>query len=892
MQKQITMIRQLNFSIEYKTTWGQSLGLAYSDSENFQGEINYLSLKTNDGQLWVGDLEYDTSKPLYYKYELLQNGVHSEGPQARKLSFDHLAKMDTKVNIIDQWRSPQNPKNIYLSAAFADVYFQRDDKSKNIKQKGNLTFTLNCSDVPSDKRIGIVGNHPSLGSWATPILMNADAFPLWSATCHIQGFNETIEYKYVLVDTNSSEIIKWENDQNRTVHFSNNTPMIKTDEGFHFGGNWWRGAGLAIPVFSMRTKNGMGIGEFTDLHAMIDLAENMGLKMIQTLPVNDTIANKSWTDSYPYAAISVYALHPLYINIDSITDISTYQWYDEYQTTRSKLNELSVIDFEAVLNEKTKYTQLLFESIGADFIKSSEAKKFIAENSWIKSYGVFCHLRDIYGTPDFNQWKEFNIFSEDILSKFWKKDIPSKEVGYYVFIQYHLDAQLKKARDYGKTKKIVLKGDLPIGIYRFSCDAWTNPELYNMDQQAGAPPDDYAVDGQNWGFPTYNWEEMSKDGFAWWKSRMSTLARYFDALRIDHILGFFRIWSIPMSQSSGTLGLFYPRLPIHIDELRRAGLTDNIERFTKPYIRTHTLNTLFGQRALAIVDTFMDKAFDGAYQFKSSFDDQSKILKAIENELSEFQELKSKIVGLHTEVLLIEEPGSKAMYFNPRITLQTTSSYQELDQHNKWAIDAVYNDYFFVRHNEYWKNQAYWKLPALLKASNMFICGEDLGMIPATVPEVMTNLNIVPLEIQRMPKTFTEFGVCRNYAYHTVCSPSCHDMSTIRGWWEGSESLANSFYRNYMGRYDEVPKNCDSSIVEYILQDHLYSSSMLAIFPIQDLLGIDNHLRLTNAFAEQINEPANPKHYWRYRLHLNIEDISSNKDFCNRIKQMVENSGR
>jgi 4-alpha-glucanotransferase len=371
------------------------------------------------------------------------------------------------------------------------------------------------------------------------------------------------------------------------------------------------------------------------------------------------------------------------------------------------------------------------------------------------------------------------------------------------------------------------------------------------------------------------------------------LATYFDALRIDHILGFFRIWSIPMNQATGTLGLFYPRMPVKIDELARFGVKGDLMRFTKPYIRTYMLMQQFETMSQDVIDTFLVEVYPDAYVFKSEFDTQMKVLSAVEDiTLERFQPVVSKIIALHTEVLLIEEPNGDNLSFNPRITLHTTYSYRDLDDYTKRAFDNLYNHYFYQRHNEFWKNQAYWKLPALVKATNMLICGEDLGMIPATVPEVMTNLNIIPLEIQRMPKGETLFGNCKEYSYHTVCSPSCHDMSTIRGWWEGNIQTARNFYRLYMGFDYDPPRTCTTGLVEFINQDHLDSKSMLAIFPLQDLLGMDADLRLENPFAEQINEPSNPKHYWRYRLHLNLEQIIESKSIISLVKEMVKKSGR
>ncbi len=889
--------KKIVFRLTYATKWGQLIRLVFNEDISFNEKTNtFLDGETSDGQHWEFK-SLNIPNNFYYKYQVLDAPKIIE--EANRPRFIDISKIENpEIVVNDFWRIENAPNEIFYSSAFQDVIFNPVESKKAIVSKGhsNLSFRLNSASIPKNKIVGLVGNIAALGNWVKPVILNSENYPVWQADILCHDDTGIVEYKYVLVDPKTKLISYWEIGDNRqlsTYDTRHGLFEIIHDEGFRYGGDWWKGSGIALPVFSLRSKNSCGIGEFTDLKLLIDLTEKLGMDMIQTLPVNDTLANMSWTDSYPYAAISVYALHPLYIRLDDIDDLTKYEWYKFYEEEKQSLNDTESVDFERVLQFKTSILRKIYQSSGAQILKSNDCKDYIKSNNWIKAYCVFCHLRDIHKTPDFSKWKDFEVYNPTKIEKFWSKNNPSKDVGFYVFIQYFLDKQLKEVKQYGRSKGIVLKGDLPIGIYRFSCDAWVSPNLFNMDQQAGAPPDDYAVNGQNWGFPTYNWEEMSKDGFAWWQSRMTQLSVYFDALRIDHILGFFRIWSIPMNQVSGTMGMFYPRLPIHINEIFSYGLKGDILRYTMPYIRTYILQQLFGAEWENIVKIFLEEVFDDAYVFKSAFDTQQKLSLALETkEYSQFQVHSAKLMSMISDVLLIEEPNGDGLYFNPRISLQKTFSYRDLDDYSKKAIDKLYVDYFYNRHNEFWKKQAYWKLPPIIKSTNMLICGEDLGMIPSTVPEVMENLNIIPLEIQRMPKSNTIFGDCNSYKYMSVCSPSCHDMSTIRGWWESNPQLASKFYNLYMKWSGLAPRECQAEIVKFIIEDHLDSKSILAIFPIQDLLGMDDQLKMKNPFAEQINEPANPKHYWRYRLHVNLEDIIKNKDFINLIRQLVKKSGR
>lgn len=877
----------VNFKIPYRTAWGEQLAMRTEAN----GKTNIIKLSTNDGEHWATEVKIDQN--IAYKYFILrENQEIAEWGAYRQLQVDDSF---TSLYVEDYWRPQANEGNAFFAAAFADVIFKRvaiAKKEKITPIKGaKVSLRLHAAAVPQHLKVCVLGNCDALGNWTKPQILSEADFPTWELQIPMPT-QQTIEYKYAFYDAANDNVVAWEEGNNRILQTAK-ANICRTDENFRYGADRWRGAGVAIPIFSLRTHQGLGIGEFTDLKTLTDWAVTAGMKLVQTLPVNDTIATRTWVDSYPYAAISVFALHPLYVNIAAIAKIKDKQLAQKLETKTNELNQLDTLDFEAVLQLKFEFFKALYKQEKEAFWKDKAVKTFMANNQdWLESYAAFCYLRDKNGTSNFNEWAEHQVFSDKVIKKICdSKATFFDEVALYYFIQYHADKQLKEATEYARLRGVVLKGDLPIGIYRYSADAWVAPHLYNMNGQAGAPPDDFAVAGQNWGFPTYNWQVMAEDNFAWWRQRMSKLSEYFDALRIDHILGFFRIWQIPVEQVEGTLGLFNPRLPYSRQELIAAGLNGHIDRFTKPYIRAHFLYDLFGDYAGWVVKEFLQETAPGVFELKAFCDTQVKMKALFAGKYADQKAIEKKMYSLVGEVLLIQEPdGSEA--FNPRITIHTTRSYQELDHHNKIIINELYNDYYFVRHDEFWRQQALWKLPALLEATNMLICAEDLGMIPNSVPGVMRDLNIIALEIQRMPKGGGEFGVTNNYPYFSVCSPSCHDMSTIRGWWESDSAMAQRFYNGNMNWYGAAPHDCKPEIVETIVNQHLTSQSMWAIFPIQDLVGIDSDLRRQIASAEQINEPSNPQHYWRFRFHIPIEDLMQHSDLSDRIKRLVTRFGR
>ena len=651
----------------------------------------------------------------------------------------------------------------------------------------------------------------------------------------------------------------------------------------------WRGAGVAIPVFSLRSEKGFGVGEFQDLKQLADWGKSVGLKLIQLLPINDTCATHTWKDSYPYAAISAFALHPIYLNLEAVAIAKNKPLLKSLEPERKRLNALDTVDYEAVMSTKLKFLRQVFPSQKSATFRGKEFKSFFAENEhWLTSYAAFCVLRDRFGTADFSQWPEHSTYSRAKIEEIARNN---DEVAFHYFVQYHLHLQLMDATAHCHANGLVVKGDIAIGVFRHGADTWQSPDLFHMDQQAGAPPDPFSDKGQNWGFPTYNWPRMAADGFAWWKRRFAQMGCYFDAFRIDHILGFFRIWSSPAHAVEGILGHFVPAIPLAPDEFAVRGIPFDRERFIKPFINDAVLVEIFGEEAEAVRREYLNADGRGGYSVKTESATQRQVERhfATLPQDEQNQKLKIGLFDLISNVILLEADGQ--LHF--RFAIEKTSSFKHLAPDIQAGLRDLYVDYFFRRQDDFWMREALQKLPALKRVTNMLICGEDLGLVPACVPEVMRDLGFLSLEIQRMPKALgAEFSHPTNAPYLSVVTPSTHDMSTLRGWWAEDLALTQKFFNHELAFAGEAPREASPEIVEAVVRQHLASPAMWSIFQLQDLLGMDGELRRADADVERINVPANPNHYWRYRIHLTLEELQRAGKFNEHLAQLIRLNGR
>ena len=890
---------KLTFRIEYRTAWGEMLGATLCGNDN-----QPIMLSTGDGIRWEGSAEMTDAPagiPISYRY-----GVYRDGQCIRRESgtMPHIFCPGKKRNchyiLDDFWKDLPQESYLY-SSAFSGDYQSANSIKTMAPADCSITFRALCPCLHhKHQQLGICGRGAALGNWdcKQTVLMEEIQANEWTVTLNAASLEFPLEYKFVACNADTKEVEEWEAHNNRLLcidGMKKGEIYLTPESEVRFTSSARKVAGTAIPVFSLRSEGSFGVGDFGDLKKLIDWAVSTHQQAIQILPINDTTITNTWMDSYPYNSISIYAFHPMYIDLRQLGKLKDKEALAFYEEKRKELNALPQIDYEAVNNTKRAYLKSMYQQTGKKVLVSAEFKKFFKENEhWLLPYAAFSYLRDQYGTPNFSQWPEHNEYHADEIAAMCIPESDCyEEIAFYYYIQYNLHIQLLDAGNYAREKGIIFKGDIPIGISRNSVEAWIEPYYFNMNGQAGAPPDAFSTNGQNWGCPTYNWDVMEKDDYQWWQKRFRKMAEYFTAYRIDHILGFFRIWEIPSHSVHGLLGQFVPALPMSVDEIQSYGLTFQKDFMTKPFINENILNRIFGEKADRVKETFVQHCHDDIYEMRSEFDTQRKV----EAYFAERKDEESRNIceGLYTlisNVLFVPDRKHPSMY-HPRIAVQNDFIFEVLSPEEKEVFNRLYNHYYYQRHNQFWYQEAMKKLPILTQSTSMLVCGEDLGMVPDCVPWVMEQLQILSLEIQRMPKNPQhEFGHVWEYPYRSVCTISTHDMATLRGWWEEDYEQTCRYYNQVLGHWGEVPTAAPGWVCEEIVRNHLECPSLLCILSFQDWLSMDEEIRYPNVDAERINVPANPRHYWRYRMHLTLEELMKSNKFNEKMKEMIDAAGR
>lgn len=888
----------VQFNIEYKAMFGEQIVVNIQTEE---GELK-LPLETTDGERWACDWCVESPEKSYtYYYSVEREG---RAVKTEWLMIKHQLEVNAKkaavYTLYDHWKAMPEDAFLYSSAFTDCINHQVPQVMKPETGSKIVRLIVRAPQLRDGERLGVLGADKALGAWDVQKIlpMTQHTYNEWVAdidATHLEGSH--LEFKFVAFRNAKNELL-WENSMNRTVDLpemkAGELVSYELDQAFFALYNR-KLAGTQVPVFSLRTRKSAGIGDFGDLKTMIDFVASTGQKVLQLLPINDTTITHTWTDSYPYSCISVFAIHPQYADLHALPELKDAKARAEAEKTRAELNALDKIDYEKVNDFKINYLRQIFNQEGGKMMKTAEYKAFFQDTElWLVPYAQYSYLRDKNGTADFNQWPDHQVWDEaERKALADPKTAAYKNVAFFYFVQFVLDRQMQEAHEHAKTKGVILKGDIPIGVNRNGCDVWTEPKYFNLNGQAGAPPDDFSANGQNWGFPTYNWFEMLKDGCQWWNRRFKNMARYFDAYRIDHVLGFFRIWEIPVHSVHGLLGQFAPALAMSREEIESYGLHFQEDRFIRPFITDWVLDRVFHERAGEVKEKYLDRLDDERYQMKPEVDTQRKV-EALFADATDEKELwlRDGLYALISDVLFVRDHTNPGV-FHPRISAQLDFIYESLYDNDKAAFNRLYNDYFYRRNNQFWYQEAMKKLPKLVQATRMLVCAEDLGMVPDCVPWVMDELKILSLELQSMPKDpSVKFGHLSRNPYRSVCTISSHDMPTLRMWWDENIQRTQEYYNTMLYRQGPAPHPLPGWLASDIISRHLTSPSMLCILSIQDWLATDEALRLPDADAERINIPANPKHYWRYRMHLNIEDLAADKRFVQSITEMISQSGR
>ena len=878
---------KLKFTIQYGTQWGESLHVvvSYLSLDGTKKTANLLML-TDDGTLWT--LETSVVESRQHPIESFSYHYQVEDEEGHVLRREwtmipRTYHFDTSKSYVmsDLWRDVPIQYHLYSSAYITTKGLVRSEQVKPLRvplYRKTIIFRVSAPQLLKGQSLAIVGSHPALGDWNAARYLRMEYLGQhdWMLSVNVDAVLLPLEYKYVVIDDATNTLVAWEEGDNRTTDglmppdvsaVPDGTVLVAYGENLRIKEKTWRVAGVVVPVFSLRSDYSYGVGDFGDLKRLVDWAALTGMKVIQILPVNDTTTDGGWHDSYPYNIVSAFALHPHYIDLEALGNLKNKTKMTAFQRQRRELNALGYSDYEAVERVKSAYVQELFDEKGQQTLDSKEFKAWFEENRfWLEPYA--------------------NLRANKSLSSFL---FPLSSLIY--FTQYHLHLQLKAAADYARSKGIVLKGDIPIGVNFNSVETKTHPALFNLDAQTGAPPDAFSQNGQNWGFPTYNWSEKSI--IPWWHRRLSWMSQYFDAFRIDHVLGFFRIWEVPVDAIFGIMGHFSPALPLTVSEIEYFGLPFRKDFMTRPFINDRVIERLFGIHAQFVKENFLISRSYGLYDLKAEYNTQRKVRDHFEGRGDENSLwIRDGLYRLISGVLFLEDPRQPNMY-HPRIGVYNEPVFDALTNEEKDAFMRLYNNFFYQRHNFFWGGEAIRRLTDVFGQTRMLCCAEDLGMLPDCVSPVLDSLRILTLEIQSMPKqNGFEFTHLDGNPYRSVATFSTHDMAPLRLWWEESPERTQRYYVTMLQKQGRAPEHLPAHLAEEIIARHLYCPSMLCMLSLQDWLAMDGELRSKHPREERINVPSDPYNHWKYRMHLTIDDLLKADRYNNKVRTMITRSRR
>ena len=905
---------KLRFSIHYSTAWGQSLFVAITYHTGGQRSRNYLlPMVTEDGEVWTLETSVMESRQrpvtsITYCYQVMDSEGHllrrEYDKVPRRFAFDSARD----YYFPDLWRDEPLQSHLYSEAFGVTTLHQRHEEVRAERVplfRRTIVFRVSAPQLLKGQSLGVCGSHPAIGCWnpsrfhrMTPI---GDAE--WILSVNIEGMPLPLEYKYVVIDDKTNQLEAWEEGENRTTldaEVGDGQVLVLYREPLRLKEQVWKAAGVAVPVFSLRSEQSYGVGDFGDLKRMAEWAAQVGMKVIQLLPVADTTSTHSWTDSHPYNAISAFALHPHYLDLAQLPPLSDETKMVAFNRQRRELNALDYSDYMAVDKVKTAYVDSVFEEHGASTLATAECQQFVGDNEeWLVPYAAFCILRDKHHTSRFTDWGEYAEYDNSRVRELLEQEAAERDKIF--FVQYHLHLQLLGASQYAHSLGVALMGDLPIGVYRDSVETWQYPSFFDLDTQMGTPPDNESYHGQNWGFPNYRWTDANErldttaahGIFAWFRSRMRHTQQYFDAIRIDHAVGYFRIWEIPGDAVLANMGHFAPVLPMSEEEISRYGLPFRKELHTRPFINDGILQRIFGIHEAYVKEHFLVQKPYGLYALREEYDTQVKVRDHFggrndENSLW----IRDGLYRLIANVLFLEDLHHGGLY-HPRFMAYNEPVYEVLGPDEKDAFMRLYNNYFYERHNDFWAAQADLKLSGMLAETRMLVVAEDLGMLPHCVAQVLEQRRILSTEIQSMPKQFgLEFAHLEANPYRSLSTLSTHDMPPLRLWWEENMGRAQRYYATMLQHIGRAPQQLPAHVAEEIIARQIYSPSMLCVLALQDWLSMDGELRGKRVADERINSPYDVYNQWKYRMTTTIEQLMEASKYNHKLKTMITRSKR
>ena len=671
--------------------------------------------------------------------------------------------------------------------------------------------------------------------------------------------------------------------------------------------------GVAVPLGALRTEQSPAVGEFAALVPFARWAKKAGLGVIQLLPVLDT-----GTQSSPYSSLSAFALHPLYISLAQVAGFDRLYGrnaafaalYDDF-VARHK--DAARFDYARLNADKHRLLEMLYRAASPALDGDADFAAWVAAQEWLPAYCVYKSLKNAYMQATWKGWgkKDRRITAQEI-DRRWHDDDLHDELYFFAWEQYVAHRQFAAAADAVRAEGIILKGDLPILMNDDSCDAWSRPDLFNQKLRAGSPPDGPNPTGQNWGFPTYNWKRHEADGFAWWKMRLAAAERFYGAYRLDHILGFFRIWAVPEGEDTAELGHADPCATLSRREILLAGFdADRLRWLSEPHIPTHALRDLVrtDAEAAAVLGCFCDRiGKEELWRFKDGIATAADIYRADLGALADTQAAdgirRALSRWLKNRALVAVRPGA----FVPLWQYAGTQAWSSLSDDEQSRLRALF-DKLNAKNEKRWQAQAERIFDALIPSTAMIPCGEDLGVGLACLAPVMERYGILHLNVLRWTRDWGADGQpyipLADYCPLGVATTSVHDSSALRQWWDEERDSARAFCRDFApaaetpapsatqnGGADEPPAPCDGAFspeaAAFVLETAAQTASAWLINPLQDWLALDPAYWQQDARDERVNVPGTVSPFnWTHRMSVTVETLAKDESLARRIKAIA-----
>jgi len=619
--------------------------------------------------------------------------------------------------------------------------------------------------------------------------------------------------------------------------------------------------GVSVPVGSLRTTGGWRVGEYPDLVPFAQLCVKLGAGLVQILPVNDTGSQSS-----PYSALSAFALHPLYIRVADLPEAAKApKALAALETFAAGAVPGERFPYGTAMDAKLAALRAVYDASQKAIAADKALKAFITERPWVKTYAVFKRLKATYGEQAWPHWPGHRDPGKADIEALWNEPAAATEQLFHAWTQFRADEQFARAARAVADLGLALLGDIPILMNEDSADVWADHAFFDASSRAGAPPDMYSSSGQNWGFPIYDWDEMAKGGYSFWRARIAEADRYYSAYRIDHVLGFFRIWALGNREETGSLGRYMPGPLVDLDELAALGFSpDRVRWLSEPHVGGSEISSEVAALAFDRIGN------EELFLFKRTIQGEADISAlGLDHGTAEF--LKER---WRDRALL----PAGAVLFAPTWPYRESRAWKSLSDGEKHMLEEL----FTRRAAEAelgWEKRGRGLLSMLKSASTMMPCAEDLGAVPDCVPRVLEELGIPGLRVPRWMRQWDEpgqpFTPLSEYSVLSACTPSVHDTSTLRGWWELEEGR-NEFAAAYCPSLKKVPERLDAATGAVVLKALAKAPSLLFVAQLQDLLDLSDRFRSADPGLDRVNVPGIVDGFnWTWRMVPVLETLDS-----------------